>query len=214
MGIDVKVQAEFRKPYKYYEAQLNWRNSFSYGDVTAGLYLGHLDGRFHLPSSTQGGVQVRFDFGVGGCSGVCCQDQCCALDCEYLAWLSTPAVYMPQVLAKSDERTTSACHSPTSTTIPNVTIAGTTFFSYQNSLLPFFNGNGFPLTFSSTIVTNTGVANARVTVDSSTGLLNVSGTTPGTLTIQVWASSNCGATSQTFNVVFAAPAIETVAADT
>lgn len=113
--IALKFRGEFRRPYIYYEGSLAWRTTLASTDVIIGVYGGHTQGRYSLPSSTVAGIEIGFDFGVSSYSfsrsvGLCSDyiDPCkeptlgCQ-DYQYLQWMATPAVYVPEVLAIAEQ---------------------------------------------------------------------------------------------------------------
>lgn len=112
---DLVLKSEFRVPYTYYEGRLQWGLTFYSADMTLGLYGGHTVGRHGLPDSTVAGVEIGFDFGLtnfsGYSSGGLCKDNSnpyfagfAGQDVQYLQWLATPAVYIPEVIARPEQR--------------------------------------------------------------------------------------------------------------
>jgi hypothetical protein len=197
VNFDLKYQ--YKRAYDYIEALLNWRNNFECGDLNVGLFANHVFGKERLPRSTTFGVELGFSFGVESLFDDCfdpCATDCCVMDCNDLAaWVSCPAVYMPQVLAIVDE---SLCTPPTLVTggIP------TQFFpalgeAVSINLNPFFNSpKGSKITYNVTGLPagityekNTGIISGLVTID------NISSTP-----ISVIASDGCGSFSTAFTL--------------
>ncbi len=108
------LKAELRAPYDYYEGKLQWGTTFYYGDVTLGLYGGWTKGKRGLPDTTVAGVEIDLDYALTNYSrkssvGVCGDspygfNATWGEDPYYMAWLAQPAVYIPQVLAISEQR--------------------------------------------------------------------------------------------------------------
>lgn len=107
-------KGEFRVPYYYYEGRADWRTTLCSTDVIIGIFGGHTQGRSCLPNSTTAGIEIGFDFGVSdysltGSAGLCgnsdryCQSSLGGLSRQYLEWMSTPAVYLPEVLAIGEQ---------------------------------------------------------------------------------------------------------------
>lgn len=114
-SISLGLKGEFRAPYTYYEGNLKWTAVLCSTDVSVGIFGGHTQGRRNLPSSTVAGIEIGFDFGLTGCSvtrsvGVCgnspdyfCRESICGQSRNNLQWQAAPAVYMPEVLAISQQ---------------------------------------------------------------------------------------------------------------
>lgn len=117
------LKAEYRAPYNYFEGKLKWGTSFYYGDMVLALYGGWTKGKKGLPDSTVAGVEIGFDYGltyyssrssVGVCGDSPYGDQLASWgeDPYFLDWLSKPAVYIPEVLAISEQRLIVAPEKP------------------------------------------------------------------------------------------------------
>lgn len=113
--IDLTLKSEFRVPYTYYEARLQWGIPLYMYDMTIGLYGGHTVGKHGIPNSTVAGVEIGFDFALTNFSGISsaglCKDNTNpyyagfpGVDCQTLEWLATPAVYIPEVMARPEQR--------------------------------------------------------------------------------------------------------------
>lgn len=111
--ISVELKGELRKPYSYYEGRILWKTLLCDTDITLGAFGGHTVGKHRLPNSTVAGVEIGFDFGVNGFSGLSsvrlCDDSSShqgflGQDIRYMKWLASPAVYVPEVLAISEQR--------------------------------------------------------------------------------------------------------------
>jgi hypothetical protein len=110
----VILKAEIRAPYNYFEGKLKWGTTFYYGDINLALYGGWTRGKKGLPDITVAGVEIGFDYGLSYYSnkssvGVCGDSPYAGRSTwgeseYYLDWLSKPAVYIPEVLAISEQR--------------------------------------------------------------------------------------------------------------
>lgn len=173
-NFNVGFRGEFKRPYNYLEALIGWNTCTSWGNVNIGVYGGHTYGKEHLPSSTVAGIALNWDFdwGFGGYfNNTCCpQDICCYpcySSCNDLAkWIeATPAVYVPEVLAISEQRRRTSCFPPVVLGTLTVPIAATPAV-IATALL--FNTQGEPVTFS--ITTD---AEVTATIDPVTGVITV-----------------------------------------
>lgn len=111
----IAFKGEWRAPYDYYEGRADWRTSLSSAEVIIGVFGGHTKGKRCLPSSTVAGIEIGFDFGLTSLSmtrsvGLCdntpdrhCQSSLGGLGRDYLEWMATPAVYIPEVLAIGEQ---------------------------------------------------------------------------------------------------------------
>lgn len=209
------ARAEFKRPFNYLEALLSWNHQCGCGDLTLGIFGSHTWGKSRLPSATSAGIELGFNFGVTGLNcgtspccdpcGVSCYDPCAPVCCDrgdLAAWVASPAVYMPIVLAIADEKTRRNCVTPgvSSTGIPNQVIQPGQTFAIQTASA--FNANGNVLTFSATGLP------AGATIDPNTGV--ITGRNPGigesVSTVTVTATSACGSASQTFILTYLAGA--------
>jgi len=215
-GFLLNLKAEFRQPYNYYVGEIRWKSRlFSDGDCTLGAFGGYTQGHHKLPSSTTAGVEIGFDFGGHNYQTVpspnSYYDSCgqlqggCRQEMEFLAWLGQPAVYMPQVLAKAEEKfEEKPCVSPTSMTV------GTRFFSIDDlpavtQLATLFDGHGFPLAFSlDELESTSGFSSLDMSIDATTGALSIKNVIlteeVGIIEARVKGTTRCGSTSQTFYI--------------
>jgi len=103
------IEYQYKRAYDFIEALLNWTNRMECGDLTLGIFYNYVWGKEHINSSNTLGFSLGFTFGMDNWSlfGDCCapcDTDCCVADCGDLAhWISNPAVYMPEVIAR--------CHS-------------------------------------------------------------------------------------------------------
>lgn len=199
-NLTLVLTSELRKPFYFYEANLSWNRQFDNWGVTCGLYGNYTDGKHGLPNVTAAGIQLGFSF--GGSSRQCCRpyatdDSSWSGDCysrtfcDLGNWVSTPAVSLPVVLAIADPSTAACTAATTSSPIP------TQFASAIGGVVdiqtaPFFQSSS-PLTFSATGLPG------PTSINPSTG--EITGTTGRSAVITVTATSVCGSSSQTFNLV-------------
>lgn len=192
---DFKYQ--YKRAYDYIEALLNWRNNLECGDLNVGIFANHVFGKERLPSSTTVGIELGFSFGIDNLFDSCCYDpcasNCCVMDCNDLAdWVSRPAVYMPQVLAITDQDDCSgpslvgSIPSQTFNVGENVFIDLNEFFNTQEGSHIHYQVSGLP---------------SGITVDSH-GIISglVTQEIVETYTISVTASNGCGEVSTTFTL--------------
>lgn len=105
------ILAQFKRPYNYFEALLSWTKRTACGDLIVGVFGAHTWGKCNLNSSSAAGVELGFAFGIDGCCNIVwcdpCSDPCdCCNPCIYSElsdWVSSPAVYMPEVLSIANE---------------------------------------------------------------------------------------------------------------
>lgn len=114
-SFSVVFKGEWRAPYNYYEGRADWRTILCGTDVIIGVFGGHTQGRRSLPDSTIAGIELGFDFGWSNFSfsrsvGLCndsssryCQSSFGGLGRNYLEWIASPAVYLPEVLAIGEQ---------------------------------------------------------------------------------------------------------------
>jgi hypothetical protein len=119
-NIDFDLKYQFRQAYNDLRVSLNWQKVYRCGALGLGIFVDHVYGKRELCSSTTTGFEISFAFGVCGCemSKVtllpdCGEDcNCNPCNCGYedlLAWVTDPAVYMPEVLAIVDQQ---ECFTP------------------------------------------------------------------------------------------------------
>lgn len=205
---NLALTAQWRKPFNFFQAVLNWNRLYDCWGITCGLYGSYTKGKEHLPNVAMAGIQLGFTFG-GKKANCCCRtfENCCSsssencydrLFCNLANWVSKPAIYSPVVLAISDPQAValaSACTPPTSIPIPNQIFNGGPPYSFDAS--PFFNGNGSPLTFSATGLP------VGSSIDPITGVISGNSNVASS-TATITATSPCGSTSQTVSIAFEA----------
>jgi len=215
-NIILDLTAQFRRPYTYAEALIDWKYDTGCGVFSLGLFGGYVWGKDKLPNSTNAGVQLGFSFGPSCCTSTSCcpttSSYCgnysiCSLGCEQLiAWVNKPAVYMPTVLAIPEQ-----CVQVTTTQIQLCTapiFSGTIEDQSQTVDIPLivptsgnFSGSG-PLTFT---ITNAYCPTPIIVAscDPNTGICTFNSSTVGSCTYFVTATNSCGsAETNQFNITF------------
>lgn len=196
--LDWNFKAQFLRPYTYLETSLKYVSCFDAGNLSCGVFGGYTHGRGKLACSSCVGFSLGYTFGVqdffiisNGCA------PCgCASPSDLEAWVRSPAVYIPEVLAVRDELL--VCTKPTSKTIPpQLEQQGFYFFDIS----PFFaapQGGGVALHF-----TATGLP-ADASLDAKSGFItgNNTLTATQTFTVTVTATDKCGSASQTFKLTY------------
>ncbi len=112
---DLNLRAEVRKPYNYYRAEILKGSEGSLQSYTLGIFGCYTQGKYGLPNVSTGGVMISYDFGSrkNCCKGPTNTECCTPTPCSSLAsWVLEPAVYMPIVLAVSDQRKISPVPPP------------------------------------------------------------------------------------------------------
>jgi len=202
---------EYTQAYNNIGGALRWGTRFDCGDLGIGVFANHVFGKRRLPCSTTVGGELTFAFGIAGCNivpiGPCDYDQCdynscCSYDaCDLVAWISEPAVYMPQVLAISDEE---ICTPPTLSGVPDsfISIAVNPGATAEYPTALFFSSGDSVLTFSATGLP------AGSFIDPVTGIVTLVNNVPfpgSSGTIFVTATDDCGSQTGSFAFTFFSP---------
>ncbi len=206
----LNVRAEFKRPYNYYRAAIRWCNPCWKG-LNVGIFGSYTRGKSKLPNNAMAGVELNYAFSNFSQSASL-RNPCCETSsyCSSLlaSWVSSPAIYVPQVLAISEEKRSSITppvpppppvNVPTSSPIPNA--AFNTAGPFSLNVASYFNSNdGGSLIFSADGLP------PGATIDPNTGEITgvvVPSTTPFTVTVT--AQNDFGSTSQTFTLSFCIP---------
>lgn len=217
-GISIDLKGELRRPFNYFEGALNWTSVHPFGILTFGFYTGYTHGRDHLPNNWTSGILISADFGgmpffsnYLGCNSTPCVRGCCLnpsypVDSELIAWIATPAVRMPTVLAISEEVVVQTmekcppppkphphppepeCNPPEATTIPDQTslpIDTSAFFDRKGHAM-IFTAQGLPKHFS---------------IDPISGIIRGNIFEIGTISVRVTGTTECGHTSESFLII-------------
>lgn len=215
-GVSIDLKGEMRRPFNYYEGAINWTNVHPCGILTVGLYTSFTKGRWELPNNWTSGLLISADFGglpfysryrdcpPGPCQSGCCLNPCFPVDSELVAWIATPAVRMPTVIAVSEQIVTSTeepcpgpvppvpptpvCKAPISVTIPAQ-------FSLPFDASAFFDDNGHPIHYSAKGL------GPFLFIDPISGIIHGNIEDISIRVVTVTGTTACGSTSQTFEII-------------
>jgi hypothetical protein len=97
------IKAEIRRPFNFFEAKLVWTAALCESDITVGVYANYTKSkRFSLPNVAGVGFELCYVFGSFEDPTYC--DQKASYPCnDLVCWVAKPAVYMPIVLAASEQ---------------------------------------------------------------------------------------------------------------
>lgn len=199
------LRGEFRRPFNYYHGSISWSHPQCPG-LSIGVFGSHTRGKSRLPSNTMAGIELNYTF--AHCSQVACETFFCDCYCseDLACWVTSPAVYMPEVLAIAEEKATQIpipiiCFAPTSSPIPPFAACASGPFIYAVGGF-FTNPPGSnPLVFSAIGLP------PFATIDPLTG--TISGVNPNDTNVYnvvVTADNGCGSTSQPLTMTFTCPA--------
>ncbi len=109
-NIDFDLRFQYQQAYNDLRGALNWSKIYRCGALGLGVFVDHVYGKSNLPSSTTTGIEISFAFGVCGQTKVSLlpsseTEDCdpCNIGADLWSWASDPAVYMPEVLAITDQ---------------------------------------------------------------------------------------------------------------
>lgn len=187
-----------RKPFNVYQVNLAYTLP-TQPDWALGVDANYVDGKQELPNTYNVGLSVSYVMQEGQRQpNYLEKEPTTRLSSGLNAWVAEPAIYIPQVLAITDERVAQLCSAPvlvspipTQRTLTPVTI----------SLGGFFSGSA-PLRYTASFE-NTAAEGTTVTVNQATGVLTISPGVSGadyTFNVTVTASNGCGSASTTFLV--------------
>ncbi len=194
----LNVRAEFKRPYNYYRAAIRWCNPCWKG-LNVGIFGSYTRGKSKLPNNAMAGVELNYAFSNFSQSASLrnpCYETSSYCSPLLASWVSSPAIYVPQVLAISEEkRMQIPTKFPTSTPIPDAVFSESGPFSF--SVASYFDSNGGgPLIFSAE-----GLPPGS-TIDPATGVITGVGIAGAPFTVTVTTQNDFGATSQTFILSF------------
>lgn len=179
--------AALRSPFNFYRAEVNWAKPLSTSELSVGVFSNYISGKQTLPSTSLVGLILSYMIDVPTSVSPRISD---VKSNSFTAWVSDPAVYMPQVLAIADAAI-NRCLAGSGTQFNGQ------FIDILAADLPFdastqFTGNG-PLTFSLSQSSGDAVINPSTGVITSTGAIDV----------VVTASGPCGvpASSNSFDIL-------------
>lgn len=214
----LNLGAEFRQPFNSYQGALNWNHRFSKVNLDIGIFGNLTDGHEGVRDVRTVGMQLGISFGPKPTS--CGRsvniskagNDCYARQyCDVSQWVSTPAVYVPVVLAIADQAVHGCTDLPVRIgTLPSAFSAGLASggnpeHTYIDTA-QYFAGSG--LTYSVSYDSALLPAGNAITIDPVTGILdlyNFAGQAVPDYFIVVTASNACGAASFTELVIFGTP---------
>lgn len=195
------LKGEFRRPYNYAEAALDWFCDTSFGTVSVGIFGGYVWGKTHLPNVTTAGLELGLDFGpFENCRAADpCVQTVCYTPCHnnhLRTWIASPAVYMPLVMVVAEEREPATCVAPTAVgTIPVMSVGCSG--SGTINLANYFSGTGITYSISFPPGPYT------ITINPTTGEILYEGEgTAANTTVTLTATNSCGSANQIFGIVF------------
>jgi hypothetical protein len=194
--VDFGLAMDWRQPYNSVAANVDLFNINAFGNTRVTVDYTYLRGKNSLPSSHNFGLgliympdQTSNATPQKGFKDKTYKDKPVRRNeprDDFLTWTTTPAVYMPEVLAIPDP-TPAVCVPPTfsGTIPPNNT---STSFSFPTA--PFFTGNN--LTYSITFTPDS--PPFEISISPTTGVVTV---TPGGFfsPVTVTATNRCGSAS-------------------
>jgi hypothetical protein len=203
-NIDFDLRYQYQRAYNDLRVALNWNKIYRCGALGLGVFVDHVDGKCGLPSSTTTGIELSFAFGVSGCNfekvsllPSCETESCFSCSAEdLLAWISDPAVYMPEVLAIVDQR---SCIPPSDNLPDDIPVDSG--FS-QIALNDYFTDeNTEEIHYDVTFVDNTnGPESAVFNEETGVILLNLP-VDFDDFTVDITANNSCGSDITSFSVV-------------
>lgn len=111
--------ASQRKPFNNYKGTVSWDNFIYHGRWSTGLFGEYTSGKHNLPNSYNIGLSLNYFADCLNAVPMNLKDEvidvknegmvASANDPNFLNWVSDPAVYMPQVLAKTDQNVQALC---------------------------------------------------------------------------------------------------------
>lgn len=225
-NLNLDLKAEFRRPYNYYKVLLNWNPPILNADCSdllpanwnIGYFWEYTHGKHKLPYVTTTGIEISYDLCSKRSSPkpnnatywpayadehgtyaplfeVPCSPSADEVSCELASWIYEPAVFFPIVLAVLDQRVENPCYVPVSFSIPDQIVSGiggyvldvTTYFVTIPDEPYSFSVSGLP----------------NGSIDPRTGLIGGINPTDGNVyEVTITASSSCGSTSETFDVLY------------
>ena len=217
-NVGVGATAAVRQPFNNYAANVSWMHIPYYGSWTLSLFGDYTAGKESLPSTYDVGISADYFFepmqstAKANLKGDYKNEAPLppVQSDDFLAWTADPGVFLPQVLAVTDQQvslfppngTPEAVNPLCSLTIPTVIGAiapvvssgGTTTRAAAAAFSP---SSG--LTFSAT-ASPTPIGNS-VSINPTTGVITIVGVATQTFTVTVTATNACGkAVSTTFPV--------------
>jgi len=203
--VDFGLSAAVRQPFNNYAANVSFSNP-AFNNWVLGVGGDYTTGKNTLPNTWDVLFSASYSFDKRTVSAPAAYkgfkgETAMPVHDDLMSYTADPAVYMPQVLAVTDQREITSCAygQPTFTgTIANQTTAPgvTQTFNSPTS----FGGTGLTYTVVSS---KTGGGTSTVTINSTTGAVTVTGLR-STTTITITATNPCGArvSSNAFTATF------------
>lgn len=215
-NIGIATSVGIRQPFNNYQVSVDWVNVPFFGSWELGLDGAYTAGKTTLPNTWNIGLSANY-FLDQRCYTYPSQSEYAGrkqndkgdykgeattrpVGDDFLAWTADPAVYMPQVLAISDEVVTATC-SPGGFPLFIAPFPNVEFATLTNSIpaAPHFSGKN--LVFSVAVNTKPRIGNS-ITINSSTGLITARGIRQA-IKVTVSARNTCGTVSSNqFTIVF------------
>lgn len=192
--VDLVATVELRRPYYFYEAQLNWvQNIFSH-NVSIGVFTSYTHGQKKLGNNSIFGVNIGFDL---NCKeeiySRCCEDPPRNWSLGFNQWVAIPAVYKPKVLARPEQEIIVATPAPAC--IPPAGISPAVLMELWFIGVPITPYDASTLFTGSSLTYSISGGPSGITINSTTGV--ISGTpiaAPGdAFEITITATNSCGA---------------------
>lgn len=198
--LNLGMEGAYRKPFNNYQVYLNWNNLQYLGNWELGVFGEYTRGRNPLPNTWNTGLNVNYYAEQVNSSPslkgeVSYKNEITnrqELAGDFMRWMDNPAVYMPQVLAITDDG--SGCSGARLVSaLPTVTTPG--FLTVPLNIPTASHFTGTDLTFSAAGLP------AGVNINARTGV--ISGTAASTtlttdFTVTVRAANACGAAVGSF----------------
>lgn len=205
-NVDFGLLAAVRKPFNNYQADIGFRNLQFHGTWDLGLFGGYVAGKNTLSNTWNVGFSAYYLLDQR-CHHVKANYKDYKDEIEHvadpddlLAWVSDPAVYMPQVLAIPDSRVIihRGCSAPIPVVIGAIdpvlfTISGVQIRQAKPAFSPTTG-----LTYAVSVTPNP--APSTVTINPVTGLITINGVQTlqtRTFNVTVIATNICGASAAT-----------------
>lgn len=182
----LQLGADFRRPYNYFFATYSAPILAFDQNTALAVFAERTIGRDRVASSSRIGISLELSFGPMRR----CSDQTCTTSCALLDFVARPAVYMPEVLAMSDDGISPMCSSPAvaelfgTVSVPAGQFRFDASSGFTGSDPLIFSGTGLPPGFK---------------INALSGMItgNADGSQQGTYTASIKAINSCGTAAQT-----------------
>lgn len=221
-NFQIGIMAAIREPFNNYSANLSWSNIPYLGNWVVSLTEAYTVGKNTLPNTYNVGLSVDY-FVDNTCNTITHPVEKLQTvktknlkgdlkgeipfippagpEDDFVVWTGDPAVYMPQVLAVTDQAISTFCTQG----IPQFIglIANSSFNALSTQTInTFANFTGSGLIFSVSTTKTTPGGSSTVTINPTTGVLTATGLRSTTIVI-VTAKNTCGGiASNAFSITF------------